>query len=82
MVVVTILGPSGRDRAALEKAVRVALGDLGLDPTVEVVDDRATMARYGVMATPALMVDQRPVVEGRVPTAAELQALLAAVPAP
>lgn len=81
-MVVTILGPNGRDRAALEQAVSIALADLGLDPVIEIVSDRATMARRGVMSTPALIVDHRLVVSGRVPTPAELQALLAAVPAP
>lgn len=81
-MVVTILGPSDRDRVALEEAVRVALADLGLAPDIEIVSDRAAVARRGVMSTPALIVDHRLVVSGRVPTSAELQALLAAVPAP
>jgi predicted thioredoxin/glutaredoxin len=82
MVVVRILGPSGKQRDAVERATRTALDDLGLRPDIEIVEDRATTARYGVMATPAVMVDGDVVVSGRVPTSAELQALLSAIPAP
>jgi hypothetical protein len=82
MVVVRILGPSNRQRDAVEQATRTALADLGLHPVLEIVEDRATLSRYGIMTTPAVMVDNDLVVSGRVPTPAELQALLAAVPAP
>ncbi len=49
--------------------------------TIETVTDRREIARYGVRVTPALVVDQRVVVSGRVPTSAELQAMLAVAPA-
>lgn len=81
-MMIKILGPGCKNCAGLERAARKAAEDLGIDATVEHVTDYATIARYGVMSTPALVVDEKVVVTGRVPTPAEIQALLAAVPAP
>jgi hypothetical protein len=57
---------------------RDAIGQLELDATVEKVTDFPTIVGYGVMSTPALVVDERVVVSGRVPTTAEVRDLLAA----
>ncbi len=39
--------------------------------------DYPTIAGYGVMSTPGLVVDEKVVVSGRVPRAAEVRMLLA-----
>jgi small redox-active disulfide protein 2 len=81
MIAVKILG-SGADCQRLEEAVRTAVHDSALNASVEMVTDPREFARYGVMRTPAVVVDGRVVVSGRVPGSAELQALLAVAPAP
>jgi small redox-active disulfide protein 2 len=81
-MIIKVLGPGCKNCINLEKATRQAVGDLGLVATIEKVTDYRTIVGYGVMSTPALVVDEKVVVSGRVPTAAEIQALLAAVPAP
>jgi hypothetical protein len=43
---------------------------------VETVTDPAAIAGYGVMTTPGLVVDERVVVVGRVPSTEEISALL------
>lgn len=75
-MIVKVLGPGCNNCKNLEKATRQALADLGLDATVEKVTDYPTIVGYGVMATPALVVDEKLVVSGRVPTAAEIGRLL------
>lgn len=75
-MIVKVLGPGCNNCKNLEKATRQALADLGLDATVEKVTDYPTVVGYGVMATPALVVDEKLVVSGRVPTAAEIGRLL------
>lgn len=75
-MIVKILGPGCKNCQNLEKATREALADLGLEATVEKVQDYAEIAAYGVMRTPGLVVDDRVLVSGRVPKAAEIKDLL------
>jgi small redox-active disulfide protein 2 len=50
---------------------------LGLDYTLEKVTDINDIIAFGVMATPALVVDGEVKVAGRVPTADAIKTLLA-----
>lgn len=76
-MIVKVLGPGCRNCVKLERLTLQAIEDLGLDATVEKVTDYPTIAGYGVMSTPALVVDEALVVSGRVPTADEVRGLLA-----
>lgn len=75
-MIVKILGPGCANCQNLERATREAIAELGLDATVEKVTDYPTIAGYGVMATPGLVVDEKVVVSGRVPKPAEIKLLL------
>ena len=75
-MIVKILGPGCTNCQNLERATREAIAELGLDATVEKVTDYPTIAGYGVMSTPGLVVDEKVVVSGRVPKAAEIKMLL------
>ena len=75
-MIVKILGPGCTNCQNLERATREAIAELGLDATVEKVTDYPTIAGYGVMSTPGLVVDEKVVVSGRVPKAAEIKILL------
>lgn len=50
---------------ALEEAVRDALTELGMDTSIDHVTDFAQIAAYGVMTTPALVVDGKVVSYGK-----------------
>jgi small redox-active disulfide protein 2 len=75
---IKILGPGCKNCRHLEAHTRDALAALGLDATVEEVTDYATIAGYGVLKTPGLVVDEQVVVSGRVPGTDEIAALLTA----
>ena len=77
-MIVKILGPGCTNCRNLERAAREALAQLGLEATVEKVEDYPTILAYGVMSTPALVVDEKVLVSGRVPKSAEVKQLLAA----
>ena len=63
---IKILG-SGCDKCnKLEAAVKEALASLGLDTTVDHVTDFSQIAAYGVMTTPALVIDGKVVSFGKV----------------
>ncbi len=63
---ILVLGAGCPKCRALELAVGKALAELGLDEPVGHVTDFAEMAQYGVMSTPALVVDGKAVSTGRV----------------
>jgi small redox-active disulfide protein 2 len=73
---IEVLGPGCNNCVTLEKRTREALAQLGQDATIEKVTDTARIVRYGIMATPGLVVDGEVVVSGRVPTVAHLTELL------
>jgi small redox-active disulfide protein 2 len=75
-MIIKILGPGCTNCKNLERATREALDQLGLDATVEKVEDYPTILGYGVMSTPGLVVDDQVVVSGRVPRPAEIRQLL------
>ncbi len=72
----TILGSGCANCETLEARAREAVASLGLDATFDHVRDAGEIASYGVMKTPALVVDDEVVVSGRGPTTAQLQELL------
>ena len=63
---VLVLGSGCAKCNELEAHTRAALAELGMDPAVGHVTDFAQIAAYGVMSTPALVVDGRVVSCGRV----------------
>lgn len=75
-MLIKVLGPGCANCVNLERATRQAVVDLGLDAHIEKVTDYAAIAGYGVMRTPALVVDEQVVVSGRVPTADQVRELL------
>jgi small redox-active disulfide protein 2 len=77
-VIIKVLGSGCANCQNLEKAAREAVAELGADATIEHVTDPGEIASYGVMRTPALVVDEVVVVSGRVPTASAVRELLAA----
>ena len=73
---VKVLGSGCAKCNALEQATREALAELGMDTTIEHVTDFARIAAYGVMSTPALVVDGRVVSCGKVLKKDEAKALI------
>lgn len=73
---VKVLGSGCAKCSALEQAVRAALAELGMDTAVDHVTDFAQIAAYGVMTTPALVVDGKVVSCGKVLKKEEAKALI------
>ena len=76
-MIIKVLGPGCANCVNLERVTRQAVDGLGIDATIEKVTDYPTIAGYGVMATPALVVDEKLVLSGRVPSTAQVRQLLA-----
>ena len=75
---IKVLGSGCPKCNALEAAVKEALGQLGMDEEIDHVTDYAEMAKYGVMSTPALVLDGKVVSTGKVLKTAEVVKLLKA----
>lgn len=73
---IKVLGSGCAKCNDLEKATLAALIDLNLDTTIEHVTDFAQIATYGVMSTPALVIDGKVVSYGKVLKKEEVIAIL------
>lgn len=73
---VKVLGSGCPKCQALEASARAALTELGMDPAIDHVTDFAQIAAYGVMSTPALVVDGKVVSYGKVLSQEEAKDLI------
>jgi small redox-active disulfide protein 2 len=76
---IKILGSGCSNCITLEQRTRQALTDLGRsddDDRITKVTDFADIASYGVMSTPALVVDEQVLVAGKVLSVSQLKTLL------
>ena len=75
-MVIKILGKGCKNCETLANTARQAADELSLDATIEKVTDLNTIVEYGVMRTPALVVDDTVVLQGKLPSISELKKLL------
>ncbi len=73
---VKVLGSGCAKCNLLEAATVEALGQLGMDTAIDHVTDFSQIAAYGVMSTPALVVDGNVVSYGKVLKTEEVVKLL------
>jgi len=66
---VVVLGPGCSQCNRLEQVVMQVLSELGLEASLEHVTDIKEMAKYGLVRTPALVINGTVVASGTVPTA-------------
>lgn len=75
-MIVKVLGTGCKNCKNLEANAKEAIEELGLDATVEKVEDMKGIMSYGVMRTPALVVEEKVKVMGRVPKVEEIKEIL------
>jgi small redox-active disulfide protein 2 len=71
-----VLGTGCAKCTTLYDNVKTALRELGKEAEVEKVQDIPSIMKYGVMSTPALVVDGQVKFSGKAPGVAELKGLL------
>ncbi len=76
MTRIEVLGPGCAKCKVLYEHAETAAKELGIEYEIRKVTDISAIIGYGVMATPALVVDGEVRVAGRVPSAEQLKALL------
>ncbi|NLY52707.1 MAG: thioredoxin family protein [Firmicutes bacterium] len=70
---IKVLGSGCAKCNKLEQLVREIVEEEGLDAEVEKVADPSEIINYGVMVTPALVVDERVLFSGIVPDKSKLK---------
>jgi len=73
---IEILGMGCQKCNTLNNAVKQAAKELGIDAEFVKVEDIKEIMKYGVMTTPALMVDGILKVSGKIPSVEEIKVLL------
>jgi small redox-active disulfide protein 2 len=73
---IKILGTGCPKCKSLEKLTRQTLENSGIEANVSKVEDIMKIMEYGVMKTPGLIINDKVVFSGRLPSKNELQTIL------
>ena len=76
---IEVLGPGCPKCASTEQNVRKAVKELNLQAEVLKVTDIDVIIEKGVMYTPALVIDGKLVLQGKIPTVEQIKHLVAEV---
>jgi len=75
-MIIKVLGTGCAKCKTLEKHTRQAVAELGNVAEVLKVEDITEIIEYKVMRTPALVIDEKVVLSGRVPSIKEIKELI------
>jgi len=73
---IKILGTGCPKCKTLEKLTRDVVEQNGIDATINKVEDIMEIMKYGVMTTPALVINGKVEIKGRVPSSDEIKQVL------
>lgn len=73
---IKILGTGCPKCRTLEKLTREVVEKNGIHATITKVEDITEILKYHIMATPALVVNEKVEIKGRVPSEAEIKEVL------
>ncbi len=73
---IKILGTGCAKCKTLEKITRETVAAIGLDATISKVEDIMDIMTFGVVSTPALVIDSKVVLYGRIPSNDEMKKIL------
>ena len=77
MKLLQVLGTGCAKCTKLKEQAEAAVKELGIEATVEKIEDINVITGFGVMMTPALVIDGEVKVVGKVPSVEEIKKLLA-----
>lgn len=71
-MVIKVLGAGCVNCQRLEALAKEVTRELGIDARIEKVTDYKQIMSYGIMATPGLVINEKVVSAGRIPSKAEV----------
>lgn len=72
-MIIKILGSGCANCKRLEENTRKALEELGVEATIEKITDMKEIVKYGVMRTPAIVINEKVKMYGKVCTVDEIK---------
>lgn len=75
-MIIKILGVGCSKCEKVEKNVRKAVEELDIDATIEKVEDLKEIVSYGVMSAPAIVIDEKVKMVGKIPSVKEIKKIL------
>jgi small redox-active disulfide protein 2 len=73
---IKILGPGCSKCKTLEKLTREVVSQNGIQATITKVEDITEIMKYHILSTPALVINEKVEIKGRVPGADEIKQIL------
>jgi small redox-active disulfide protein 2 len=77
MLTIKVLGPGCSNCKKVEAAARQAVAGLGVEAEVIKITDWPEIKKYPILATPGLVINEKLVCGGRIPTVPEVTTWLA-----
>ena len=72
MLTIKVLGPGCDNCKNVEAIARKAVADLSVEAKVIKVTERADIMKYKILSTPGLVINEKVVCAGRIPSQAEV----------
>jgi small redox-active disulfide protein 2 len=76
MLTIKVLGPGCENCKKMAYLTERAVTNLALDAKIEKVTDYADIMKYPILSTPGLVVNEKLVASGRIPSEAEITTFL------
>ncbi len=70
---IKVLGPGCPKCKTLERAIREVVEENGFDAQIEKIEDIVKIMNYGILATPAMAINEKVVASGRVLSKEEIK---------